>query len=61
MFPFILGPYLLRSGDMQVQPSNGFDVARFTALLNSEEGCPATDEHLLEALIHHLKDREDSR
>ena len=46
---------------MKVQPHLGFDIPRFPTLLDSEEGCPATDEHLTEALIHHLRDRERGR
>lgn len=43
--------------DMSIQPHKGFDPQSFTKLLDSEDGCPATDENLFEALIHHCPDK----
>ena len=43
--------------DMSIQPHKGFDPQSFTKLLDSENGCPATDENLFEALIHHCPDK----
>lgn len=43
--------------DMEIQPQKGFDSISFTKLLDSEDGCPATDENLFEALINHCPDK----
>ncbi|CAK9018629.1 unnamed protein product [Durusdinium trenchii] len=47
--------------DMDVSPQSGFDLRNFTRLLDSEDGCPASDENLFEALIHHYGDQERAR
>lgn len=49
--------YLELCSDMEIQPQKGFDPISFTKLLDSEDGCPATDENLFEALINHCPDK----
>lgn len=43
--------------DMEIHPQKGFDSISFAKLLDSEDGCPATDENLFEALINHCPDK----